>query len=185
MAREEEVVLGRDGERVPHERGRVDAQRAGHLARDSARVSFLLFQSFFIWSPRVERGREKRERQLVQRTGRDSFACPALRRRECQSLTRDPRSLCIFVSCQLCSRVKLRLRGSDVRGDKGFEIALLLFSFWGGRKPPPGGSRKLEDLHYARFVDSRIGFVHCSTGTYVREAKGGVVQGNNVRVEQT
>lgn len=37
VAAEEEVVLRLDGERVAHERGRVDGQGKRHLARDAAR----------------------------------------------------------------------------------------------------------------------------------------------------
>lgn len=39
VAHEEEVVLGRHGEGVPHERRRVDAKRKGHVARNAASLA--------------------------------------------------------------------------------------------------------------------------------------------------
>lgn len=38
VATKEEVVSGRDGERVAHEYGGIDDERAGHVARDSVCV---------------------------------------------------------------------------------------------------------------------------------------------------
>lgn len=40
VACEKEIVLGCNGERVSHEGGGVDAQRARHLSRDSGMISF-------------------------------------------------------------------------------------------------------------------------------------------------